>query len=464
MTHLSPGWHSYPLPNTENIVRWWDGEHWSDVYGSVLRADGSEPVSVIGQIRDLKVENIQQRFQLEWKIRELEGEVSRLQAERAKPATDVEERVAAAETELERINGRVDSARRLLEVARNEAEHELELNQSSHPGFPEYTTIADSSDEAMAKVKDLRNAARGLIRSGSAYTLTPKTFMSEEGIEVSFPDWMKLQVANELVAVFNRQVEIEASRKSGEYDYGAVLKTWYVLRPLAYGLGIDLSEEFFRQRADEILALSAHRFRRAEEREEARYARAEAREEARVQAELEREKAKLERDLEHHFNAMVALEKKGDQDGIDRMWAAIAVLEKKIADVDLRALNIRTGYVYVISNLGAFGPEVVKIGLTRRLDPLDRISELSSASVPYRFDVHALFFSEDAVGIEKMLHHHFDDRRVNRVNKRKEFFRATPSEVLNVLREHKVELVDWTDEPYAFEYRLGLQQVKSDSP
>lgn len=153
---------------------------------------------------------------------------------------------------------------------------------------------------------------------------------------------------------------------------------------------------------------------------------------------------------------MVALEAQGDTSGIARVEEQILALEEELKEIDFRAANIRAGYVYVISNIGAFGPDIVKIGLTRRLEPLDRIRELSSASVPYKYDVHALFFSADAVGIETMLHGHFDDRRVNKVNRRKEFFRVRPDEVLAALQKHDVELVDWVDEAEAEEFRLGL--------
>jgi hypothetical protein len=117
---------------------------------------------------------------------------------------------------------------------------------------------------------------------------------------------------------------------------------------------------------------------------------------------------------------------------------------------------VRAGYVYVISNRGAFGEQVVKIGLTRRLEPQDRVTELGGASVPFRFDVHALFFSEDAVSLENELHKHFADRAVNRANTRKEFFFATPAEVREVLREKVGNLLEFTEHADATEY---LQSV-----
>ena len=128
-----------------------------------------------------------------------------------------------------------------------------------------------------------------------------------------------------------------------------------------------------------------------------------------------------------------------------------------IAHNDYRAANIRAGYVYVISNRGAFGAHVVKIGLTRRLEPLDRINELGDASVPFHYDVHALYFSQDAITLESDLHKHFADHRVNWVNLRREFFFATPAEVRAVLAENVGNLLEFTERVESNEY---LQSVK----
>ena len=149
------------------------------------------------------------------------------------------------------------------------------------------------------------------------------------------------------------------------------------------------------------------------------------------------------------------LQASGGQD--PELEAKLAALDSAIAQNDYRVANIRAGYVYVISNRGAFGENVVKIGLTRRLEPLDRVFELGGASVPFRFDVHALFFSEDAVTLEYQLHQHFSDRAVNRVNSRREFFFATPAEVRDVLAEKVGNLLDFTEHPDATEY---LQSVR----
>ncbi|MBB5872781.1 hypothetical protein F4553_006215 [Allocatelliglobosispora scoriae] len=126
--------------------------------------------------------------------------------------------------------------------------------------------------------------------------------------------------------------------------------------------------------------------------------------------------------------------------------------------MDYRAANVRAGYVYVISNIGAFGEGMVKIGMTRRLEPLDRVRELSDASVPFNFDVHAIFFSNDAVGIESAMHSRLASRRVNLVNQRREFFYVTPHEAKQHLLELAGDLLEYNESPEALEYRQSLTQ------
>lgn len=138
------------------------------------------------------------------------------------------------------------------------------------------------------------------------------------------------------------------------------------------------------------------------------------------------------------------------------MAERLAAIDQAIADNDFRAANIRAGYVYVISNKGAFGEGVVKIGLTRRLEPSDRVHELGGASVPFRFDIHTIYFSEDAVTLENELHRHFARRALNRANSRKEFFFATPTEVRAVLESKVGNLMEYSEDAEATEYNQSV--------
>jgi hypothetical protein len=132
-------------------------------------------------------------------------------------------------------------------------------------------------------------------------------------------------------------------------------------------------------------------------------------------------------------------------------------IQQAIRGVEERAANIRAGYVYVISNIGSFGEDIVKIGLTRRLDYQDRIHELSNASVPFIFDIHAVIFSDDAVSLEHQLHHELEDVRVNRVNARKEYFRTTPVIVKDLLEKLAGNhLMVFNEEAEAAEWRISM--------
>lgn len=179
------------------------------------------------------------------------------------------------------------------------------------------------------------------------------------------------------------------------------------------------------------------------------------REERKVAKELAEEKERLSKERNHLLNALEALRVSGSSD--PELERKLAALDDAIEQNDYRAANIRADYVYVISNRGAFGENVVKIGLTRRLEPLERVNELGGASVPFRFDVHGLFFSEDAVTLEAELHQHFADRRVNHANARKEFFFASPSELRTVLASKVGNLLEFTEHAESTEY---LQSVR----
>lgn len=215
-----------------------------------------------------------------------------------------------------------------------------------------------------------------------------------------------------------------------------------------------ISDTFHMLRMEEIELTADYLMKKQEEREAAREERERLREERKVALELAAERERLNKERSHLVTALEKLRAIGSED--PELERKLSEVDGAIAQNDYREANIRAGYVYVISNRGAFGDHVVKVGLTRRLDPLDRINELGDASVPFRFDVHALYFSQDAVTLENELHQHFSDRRVNWVNIRREFFFATPAEVRAVLAEKLGNLLEFTEHAESTEY---LQSV-----
>ena len=132
-------------------------------------------------------------------------------------------------------------------------------------------------------------------------------------------------------------------------------------------------------------------------------------------------------------------------------------IHTKIKDIDYREANQKAGYVYVISNIGSFGEGIYKIGMTRRLDPQDRVDELGDASVPFDFDVHAMIFSDDAPRLEAALHNAFADRKLNFVNQRREFFRVSLDEIKKVVKENYDRSVEFVELAPAEQYRESIK-------
>jgi hypothetical protein len=223
-------------------------------------------------------------------------------------------------------------------------------------------------------------------------------------------------------------------------------------------MDIRVTDDYLNLRLYELELTADYLEKQAEQKEADRVERERLREEKKAQQEIERERKRLEKERQHYSNALDSLLAGDDADAISRVREQLEEVDRAIEGVDFRAANIRAGYVYVISNIGSFGEKMVKIGMTRRLDPMDRIRELSDASVPFNFDVHALFFSKDAVGIETAMHDRLAGARVNLVNRRREFFRATPLEVKSHLGDLAGELLQFEELPEALEYRQCLRQ------
>ena len=223
-------------------------------------------------------------------------------------------------------------------------------------------------------------------------------------------------------------------------------------------MDITISAEYHRSRLAEIRLTADYLGKVEEEKERIRAQRERQREEERAQREFEREKARLLKEQAHYRSVLERMRTQGDTAAAEELAGKLDEIAGAIHGVEEREANIRAGYVYVISNIGAFGPDMVKIGMTRRLEPNDRIRELGDASVPFRFDTHALIFSDDAVGLEARLHQALADRKVNLVNQQREFFYASSAEVRGVLAAVAGQhLLEYHEVPEALEWHSSQQ-------
>lgn len=262
---------------------------------------------------------------------------------------------------------------------------------------------------------------------------------------------------------FNAEVENiikNVTAKNVQSSADKIGKAASSIGKLTKPLDISISYEYQGLKGRELEIAGQVEQARQIEREEQRARREAMREQAQAEAELEAKKRALLKERKHFENVLVRIQATGDTDRTAEIQAELDQIDAGIADVDYRKANTRAGYVYVISNIGSFGERMVKIGMTRRLDPMDRVRELGDASVPFGFDVHALFFTEDALDVERQLHDAFAQQRVNRVNWRREFFYATPAEVHTALDSIAGDVLEFNEEAEANQYYASLQIAK----
>ena len=230
----------------------------------------------------------------------------------------------------------------------------------------------------------------------------------------------------------------------------------------------SITHEYLKLKLDELEATFRYKEQLEHEKDILRAQREEEREEKKLQQEIARERAKIEKDETHINTELARLQKLLSQERGDKatllqeaqtLQNKLQKLTKRKNEVDFREGHAKAGYVYIISNIGSFGKDVVKIGVTRRLEPLDRINELGDASVPFRFDIHALVFSDQAYALEASLHKRFAKQRLNQVNNRKEFFRVPLAEVQKaIVEEFGGASVEFRSGVEAKEFRQSIQK------
>jgi hypothetical protein len=324
-------------------------------------------------------------------------------------------------------------------------------------GIYEYHHPLESADQYQEALEAIRAEIRDSIRNKTAI-LSNSQFAYDNSIAKGGK--LVAELSGLAINAFNQEVEnCLRTMKAGTLDTAVKRVTQSADKIQKFGrmMELSISAQFLALRikeleltADYLAKVEAQKQLQREERERLR-------EEEKARKELEAQREKLLKEEAHFRNALATLIEQGNS-------ADAAVLESRLREVqealelnDYRLHNVRAGYVYVISNEGAFGPGVLKIGMTRRLEPMERVNELGDASVPFRFSVHALFFSEDAVGLEGQLHEAFADRRLNQVNVRREFFFATPNEVREVLVSEVGALLQFEDKVISEEYLQSKQ-------
>lgn len=437
-------------------------------------AEATHEIQILSQYRHIVNVDAEVRAAREALYHEQHAVQQELLAHQAAAQTQAATIIAEASQRASAIAGEALEAKANLEVYRKEAR----ALKNTIAGYgteyivPSHSVLDDLAEafgftEAGQNLKNVRQRVRQMVKDGTAATCS-YVESNRRDTAVAF-----------VVDAFNGKVDTILSGVKAE-NVGTLrqkIQDAFALVNLNGRAFRDarITDEYLAARLEELRWAAAAKELREREREEQRRIKEQIREEEKARREYERAMKEAAKEEDAIRKAMERLRKDVEKANETQRAKYEAQLQELSTKLELaeqknqRALSMaqqtKTGHVYIISNIGSFGEDVFKIGLTRRLEPTDRIRELGDASVPFEFDVHALILSNDAPGLERSLHKHFLAAQLNKVNPRKEFFRVP----LSVIREELDKLgiqTSWTMTAAATEYResLAIDKAIQDDP
>ena len=330
----------------------------------------------------------------------------------------------------------------------------------------------DTSEKFKQEIENVRKLQKDLIKNGTAVDCPVNWTVGG-----STQDGKKLtnQYSKLMLRAFNG--ECDTSILKVRWDNilkmeQRVDKSYESINQLGVIYNISIKSEYYELKLKELRLNYEYQQKKHIEREEQRRIQEQIREEEKAQRDFDNAILEAEKEEERYQRALEKAKyeidsAKGKQ--LDELNNKIELLEQRLSEsrenkerAISRAQLTKSGFVYIISNIGAFGENMYKIGMTRRLDPMDRIKELSSASVPFSFDVHAMIYSDNAPELERILHTFLTAKRVNLVNFRKEFFSVSINEIEKAVKEHNLEVeVIRISEAREYKETLAMKQYKN---
>lgn len=324
-----------------------------------------------------------------------------------------------------------------------------------------------TSDQYSQRLKMIRDRQKELVKQGNAttgftnWTVNGNVAQGKKMVQ----DMQKL-----LLRAFNSECdELVDKVKYNNFDKAVarMSKSCETISKLGAIMGVSITQVYYDAKIAELQLALEYRIKKQQEKEEQKAIREQMREEAKLQKEIEEARKKIAKEQTHYTNALQKInnqiEHADESEKADLLLkkqeieAQLVEIDKSIKDIDYREANAKAGYVYIISNIGSFGENVYKIGMTRRLEPMDRVDELGDASVPFNFDVHAMIFSDNAPALEAALHRAFENRKVNMVNNRREFFNVSLEEIEAVVRKNYDKTVEFIRFAPAEQYRETMK-------
>lgn len=403
-------------------------------------------------LQSLMTPEIQNAFSLQNKIYELEEVI----AQHNQKITDLNKEIEDKDKDITKLDNEI--AQKKSEIVWMDDEILVQEFGLYEPQFDFANALDYKEKLAEVRAKQKESIKNKTAVSGNTNWQVNGSFSKGKKM---VSDTQKL-----LMRAFNSECdELVSKIKYTNFDasLNKIHKSAEAISKLGTTMGIAINASYLNLKTKELRLAFEYQLKKQEEKEAQKAARAEMREAARLQKEIEVQRKKIEKEQNHYQAAYAKLLKQLEAKPKDadllakksEMEGQLRDIDKAIEDIDYRAANQRAGYVYVISNIGAFGENVYKIGMTRRLDPQDRVDELGDASVPFNFDVHAMIFSDDAPALEAALHKAFENRKLNMVNTRREFFNVTLDEIKEVVKKNFDKTVEFIDVPDADQYRIS---------
>ena len=409
------------------------------------------------------------------KIKTLEAENKRLRSALSPELMNSTETISALDKEREslkihRLNNKLLNLKNEIQIKKKELI--ILDDETLYQDFGLYSPIYDlvNSEAYKDKIAIIRQRQKDMIKNDTACTYSKNMTLNNS---LSKGQKMVKDNVKQALRTFNNECETVTAKvkfSNIESIRNRIVKSKESLEKLNKAMDIQISEEYLDLKLQELNLCYEYALKKQQEKEAAKEERERLREEAKLAKEIEEARKSIRKEQNHYQNALKMVTQqieKASPEELPDLNAKKLEIENKISeinaaikDIDYREANKRAGYVYIISNIGAFGENVYKIGMTRRLEPLDRVNELGDASVPFNFDVHAMIFSDDAPSLENALHKAFEDKKINMVNQRREFFNVTLDEIINEVQKNHDKTVDFIRIPQAEQYRESMMLKK----
>ena len=400
-------------------------------------------------------------------IIDIEAERDKIEKEAKWFSDKLEKMRLEFKTRVESFSAKYDKANQLYEKLQKEISKLEESLDILECGIYKPHFDFGTSEEYRQQLEILNNEEKEMVKANKAIICPVFNLISIGG---SKADGLKMtkQIHKIMLRAFNGECDAAVSKVRWDNVVKMeerIRKSFEVINKTGEPTQSHITDQYLELKLKELRLTFEYQEKIKRERDEQRQIQEEMREEEKARKEIERAKEDAEKEEERYRKALEKAREEAEKtsgEKLEKMNEKVQQLEsqlKEAQEMKARAISraqiTKSGHVYIISNIGSFGENVYKIGMTRRLEPLDRVKELGDASVPFSFDVHALVYSENAPELEAKMHEHFETKRVNLINERKEFFGISIDDIEKWAKEMGVDL-KLTKLAEAREYRESL--------